>query len=195
MAEIHSPRRIRKGEKPFWYFYSHIEPISKIYLPGQAETAVEWIPNFLQFACAEPSFSLLTALPVHSQYRPTFWGSRCPHLIENSGVLGTNFLAPASPSPKPHSWIPLSTRMFTPSFFIWCLISMHPHILIMSMTNYYRRIIAQRIRAGTVGVFGEQPSVPRPDPSWLVSTVYPRLFLLISSCNKIQTPGDVCRGK
>ena len=73
MAEIHSPRRIRKGEKPFWYFYSHIEPISQIYLPGQAETAVEWIPNFLQFACAEPSFSLLTALPVHvhSQYRPT----------------------------------------------------------------------------------------------------------------------------
>ena len=107
------------------------------------------------------------------------------------------------------SLVPTSSRPLRhhpshiPGFLCPLECSLHPSlfgvsfqcILIMSMTNYYRRIIAQRIRAGTVGVFGEQPSVPRPDPSWLVSTVYPRLFLLISSCNKIQTPGDVCRGK
>ena len=62
-------------------------------------------------------------------------------------------------------------------------------ILIISMTHYYCRIIAQRIRAGTVGVFGEQPSVPRPYPSWSVST---DSFLQQDSDT---SPGDVCRGK
>ena len=82
------------------------------------------------------------------------------------------------------SLVPTSSRPLRhhpsqiPGFLCPLECSLHPSlfvvsfqcILIMSMTNYYRRIIAQRIRAGTVGVFGEQPSVPRPDPSWSVST-------------------------
>ena len=129
---------------------------------------------------AEPSFSLLSALPVHhaGQHFSTKQNSPCPHLTDISGVLSTNFRVP---SPKPGSRTSLVKD--TPL--------VHQNVHSRKLKHYYCCIyIAQRIRAGIVGVFGEQPSVPKPDPSWsvLTVTVFSRVFLLISSDNKTQTP-------
>ena len=85
------------------------------------------------------------------------------HRVLISGVLSTNFRVP---SPKPGSRTSLVKD--TPL--------VHQNVHSRKLKHYYCCIyIAQRIRAGTVGVFGEQPSVLRPDPSWLVRTVFSRL--------------------
>ena len=142
---------------------------------------VSLIASYLKLPfSAEPSFSLLSALPVHhaGQHFSTKQNSPCPHLTDISGVLSTNFRVP---SPKPGSRTSLVKD--TPL--------VHQNVHSRKLKHYYCCIyIAQRIRAGIVGVFGEQPSVPRPDPSWsvLTVTVFSRIFLLISSDNKTQTP-------
>ena len=153
----------------------------------QTQRAEEWVPQVSLIASylklpfsAEPSFSLLSALPVHyaGQHFSTKQNSPSPHLIDISGVLSTNFRVP---SPKPGSRTSLVKD--TPL--------VHQNVHSRKLKHYYCCIyIAQRIRAGIVGVFGEQPSVPKPDPSWsvLTVTVFSRVFLLISSDNKTQTP-------
>ena len=149
----------------------------------QTQRAEEWVPQVSLIASylklpfsAEPSFSLLLALPVHNagQHFPTKQNSPCPHLTDISGVLSTNF---SSVQPGSRFY---SCSRHSPFVHSRKLKSFFQCIPIMTMTYYYCCIIAQRIRAGTVGVFGEQPSVPKPDPSWsvLTVTVFSRVFLL-----------------
>ena len=81
----------------------------------QTQRAEEWvlqvslIASYLKLPfSAEPSFSLLSALPVHhaGQHFSTKQNSPCPHLTDISGVLSTNFRVP---SPKPGSRTSLVT--------------------------------------------------------------------------------------